>query len=318
MRMDRRQFGLLGGQVAAAALTQRAWSAMAAPTSADKFHFAVVSDTHIIDEFYKKGSENGVEDNTSILLTSERLIAARTVINALQPKIEQVFVPGDCFHNYPSADYDFYFKNRTRIDIAKELFDGFNMPVHLGFGNHDYDEHRTPGISRDMSNRLFEAKLKTKPYYAVDYKGFRFLHLNNFMGRSWDETSSPKERQVGTLGEAQLNWAEGQLQDRKPTVVFIHYPLWVVAPTEVKDYGLHPMLRKYQDSIQLVVSGHLHKWLDFAHTYGPQHYVTAATRYDQNSFMLFEADSKKQTLRWMNRDLVEWSTHYSKPYTSRA
>jgi len=315
--MDRRSFGRLSTGALAAMVTQHAWGEVAQAASPSVFHFAVVSDTHIIDEFYQKGSENGVEDNESILRTTERLIAARTLINSLNPKIERVFVPGDCFHNYPSADYDFYFKNKTRIDIAKELFDGFEMPVYLGFGNHDYDEHRKPGISREMSHRLFEAKLKTKPYSSVDYKGFRFLHLNNFLGETWSDSASPRDRQIGTLGEEQLNWAEAQLAERKPTIVFIHYPLWIVAPTEVKDYGLHPMLRKYKDNIQLVVAGHWHKWVDFSHTYGPQHYVTAATRYDPNAYMLFEADSRKQTLRWMNADLVEWSTHFAKPYAAK-
>jgi len=311
MRMDRRQFGVLGGQAVAAALTQRAWSALAAPTTAERFHFAVVADPHIIDEFYVKGTENGVEDNESILKTAERLASARTLINSLQPKMEQVFVVGDCFHNYPSADYDFYFKNKTRIDIAKEMFDEFHAPVHLGFGNHDYD---VPRVSREMSHQLFAEKLKTKPYSSVDYKGFRFVHLNNFSGATWDKSSSQFNKGMGSLGEEQLNWFEALMTERKPTVVFIHYPLWLVSPTEVKDYGLHPLLRKHRDTIQMVIAGHWHKWVDFAHTYGPQHYVSGATRYDPNAYMLFEADSKAQKLRWMNADLVEWSTHYSKPY----
>src|SRR5438270_185390 len=87
-----------------------------------RFHFAVLADPHIIDEFYVKGTENSPEDNESIFHTTERLASARSVINSLRPKIERVFVAGDCFHNYPSADYDFYFKNKTRIDFTKEMF----------------------------------------------------------------------------------------------------------------------------------------------------------------------------------------------------
>jgi len=311
VKIDRRAFGMMGASALGTLWTQRAWSEVAQAASPSRFHFAVVADPHIIDEFYVKGSENGVEDNESILHTSERLISARTLINSLHPKIEQVFVAGDCFHNYPSADYDFYFKHRTRIDNAKELFDGFQMPVHLGFGNHDYD---VPRVSREMSHRLFAEKLKAKPYSSVDYKGFRFVHLNNFLGARWDKSSPQFDKRLGSLGEEQLNWFEGLLNDRKPTVVFIHYPLWLVDATEVRDYGLHPLLRKHRDTIQMVIAGHWHKWVDFAHTYGPQHYVAAATRYDPNAYMLFEADSRSQKLRWVNADLVEWSTHYSKPY----
>lgn len=314
MKIDRRRFTFAGASALGALCTQQLWSKVAEAASPNKFHFAVIADPHIIDEFYVRGTENGVEDNESILHTAEHLASARVLINSLQPRIEQVFVVGDCFHNYPSADYDFYFKNKTRIDIAKEMFDQFEMPVHLGFGNHDYD---VPRVSREMSHTLFAEKLHAKPYSSVDYKGFRFIHLNNFMGATWDKSSDEFNKGMGSLGEEQLNWFEALLRDHKPTVVFIHYPLWLVRGTEVKDYGLHPLLLKYRDTIQIVIAGHWHKWVDFAHTYGPQHYVSAATRYDANAYMLFEADSQKQALRWMNAELVDWSTHFSKPYIAR-
>jgi hypothetical protein len=42
----------------------------------------------------------------------------------------------------------------------------------------------------------------------------------------------------------------------------------------------------------------------------------AATRYDPNAYMLMEVDIKHGSWRFMNESLVEWSTHYSKPYKS--
>jgi hypothetical protein len=81
---------------------------------------------------------------------------------------------------------------------------------------------------------------------------------------------------------------------------------------------LHPLLRKHKKTVQLVVTGHWHKWIDFAHTFGPQHYVMAATRYDPNAYMLMEVDTKLQTWRFINASLVEWSTHFSKAYHSPA
>lgn len=317
MKISRRNFNQLSAASLGAALSPSWLSAAAAPE--DKpFHFAVVSDTHIIDKFYKPGSENGFEDNDSIMKTSERLIAARDVINDIRfadgSAVEQIYLPGDVFHNYPSVDYDFYLQNETRIDIAKKLLDGFKAPVYMGWGNHDYD---VPRVSREMSHRLFKAKLKTDPYSSVDYKGFRFLHLNNFLGETWDNTSPNFKKDIGSLGEVQLQWVEAQLAARKPTVVFIHYPLWIVKPTEVKDFGLHPLLRKYKDNIQVVISGHWHKWVDFSHTYGPQHTVTAATRYDPNAFMLFRADARKGTIQWLDEKRVDWSTHFAKPYASK-
>jgi hypothetical protein len=313
MKMTRRSFNALSAASLGAALVPSWLSSAAAEEK--PFHFAVVSDSHVIDKFYKPGSENGVEDNESILKANDRLVMARDTINNIRFKdgsvVDQVFVPGDVFHNYPSADYDFYFKNETRIDIARKLMDGFKAPVHLGFGNHDYDEHGKPGVSIAMSNRLIKEKLRSDPYSAVDYRGFRFVILNNFLGKTWEPGG---DKRFGSLGEEQLQWAEAQFAERKPTVVFIHYPLWIVAPVEIKDFGLHPLLRKYKDTIQIVIAGHWHKWVDFAHTYGPQHTVTAATRYDPNAFMIFRADAKKGTIEWIDQNRAEWSTHFATPY----
>jgi predicted MPP superfamily phosphohydrolase len=310
--MDRRQFTTLGAASLGSLLVRRLWAEQVRTTaSAEKFYFALVADTHIIDNYYVKGSENGVEDNESILVTTPRFTSARDLINSLNPAIEQVFLIGDYFHNYPSTDYDFYFKNTTRLDNAKAISDGFKAPVHLGFGNHDYDVRHIP---REMSHRLFKAKFNTEPYSVLDYKGYKFIHLNNFLGSTQDHTSSDFNPNIGSLGEEQLQWFEAQLQQHKPTFVFIHYPLIQDQATEFGDYGVQPLLRKYKDTIQLVVSGHMHKWIDFAHTYGPQHYVTAATRYDPNAYMLMEVDTRRATWRFMNQSLVDWSTHYSKPY----
>jgi len=222
-----------------------------------------------------------------------------------------VFLLGDYFHNYPSPDYEFYFKNKTRLDNAKSITDGFRMPVHIGFGNHDYDVRHVP---REMSHRLFKAKFNTNPYWVLDYKGYKFVHLNNFLGSTQDNKATDFNPNTGTLGEEQLHWFEAQLSERKPTFVFVHYPLIAIEAVEFRDYGLHHLLRKYRETIQLVVSGHVHKWIDFAHTYGPQHYIMAATRYDPNAYMLLEIDQDRSSWRFLNADLVDWSTHYSKPY----
>lgn len=298
--MNRRSFISLAG----------AASATAAAPASRYFHFAIIADTHIIDDFYR-GPEGNALDTETIFKTRERLTSARTLINSVQPAVEKVFLVGDYFHNYPSDKWDFYFQNKTRVDIAKELTDGFRMPVHAGFGNHDYDVPRVP---REFSHELFKAKYGLSPWYSVDYKGWKFIHLNNFTGETWNPKSAVYDKRFGSLGEQQLNWCEAELAQRKPTFVFIHFPLREVADVEKADYGIHPLLRKYQDSIQRVVSGHWHKWYDFARTFGPPHYVMGSTRYDEDAYLLVEVDRKAQTHRFLNKDLIEWSTYYSRPY----
>ncbi|HLX43705.1 MAG TPA: metallophosphoesterase [Bryobacteraceae bacterium] len=308
--MTRGTFLRLSG-VGASSLLIRPFSAAAADSS--KFYFAIIADSHIIDSYYK-GPESTPEDTESIFKTSERLASARDLINSLSPAMEKVFLVGDYFHNYPSPDIDFYFKNETRIDRAKTLTDAFKAPVHVGFGNHDYSAR----IPREMSHELFRRKLDVKPYYSVEHRGWKFIHLNNFLGDTWTTGHAKFNPAVGSLGEEQLNWFEAELQQHKPSFVFIHYPLSIVAPVETKDYGVHPLIKQHRDTIQRVVSGHWHKWFEFGRSFGPQHLVMAATRYDPNAYLIVEADLKNVSHELLNINLVDWNTHFSAAYNRRA
>jgi len=274
------------------------------------FRFAVLADTHIIDGFYK-GPEGNPLDTESIFLTQERLQAARGVINAIDPPVDLAFVCGDFFHNYPSPDWDFYFENFTRLDNAQALIQGFRMPVYPGFGNHDYD---VPDISRAFSHELFRIKFGVAPYYAVEHRGWKFLHVNNFLGDTWDPASPRYNRDLGSLGEEQLLWLEAQLRERKPTFVFLHYTLPLVLPREVADFGLHPLLRAHQDTVQMVVAGHTHLWVPLGNLFGPLHMIAASTRYDGDSFLVFEADTVSQTWEILAAERCELFTHYSGPF----
>ena len=99
-QLTRRSFGALTATAVTASLTRSLWAREVAPRAGDRrFYIALIADSHIIDDFYVKGSENGVEDNESILVTTPRLTAARDLINSLSPAIEQVFLLGDYFHN---------------------------------------------------------------------------------------------------------------------------------------------------------------------------------------------------------------------------
>ena len=293
-----------------ASLGSAAVCSYAAETEGSRFRFAVIADTHIIDEFYK-GPEGNPEDTESIFKTTERLRITREQINSLRPKMDLTFLVGDYFHNYPSTDIDFFFQHKTRVDAAKELTDGFVMPVHAGFGNHDYD---VPRVSRENSHEIFRRKFGLRPYYSIEHKGFKFVHLNNFLGATWDPKSNRYDRSKGSLGEEQLNWFEAELEQRKPAFVFVHFPLFIVEPNERSGYGLHTILKKHRDTVQRVISGHWHKWFEFGRSYGPPHLVIAATRYDANAYLIVEADPAKAEHRLLNIDLVDWNTHFSSPW----
>jgi hypothetical protein len=285
-------------------------SLLQAQPGSDTFRFGVIADSHVIDGFYR-GPESNPEDSESIFLTSERLTAARDVLNAVDPGLDLVFLVGDYFHDYPSPDLAFYFDRETRVDRAKAITDGFHAPVHAGFGNHDY---AVPLVSRETSHELFRRKFGLKPYYSIDHRGWRFIHVNNFLGSTWEAGHADYNRAIGSLGEQQLLWLEAQLAERQPSFVFVHYPLSVVKPAEVLDLGLHSLLKRHADTVQRVISGHWHRWVDAGTQFGPPHLVMGATRYDPDAYLIVEVDTRRSEHRLLNIDLVEWNTHFSQPY----
>lgn len=289
-----------------------AWpSFLDARSDTHTFHVGVIADTHIIDDFYR-GPEGNAEDTESIFKTEQRLLAARSALNGLTPALDRIFLVGDYFHDYPSPDLEFYFTHTTRIDRAKALTDGFRVPVHVGFGNHDY---AVPKVSRELTHELFRRKLGLQPYYAVDHRGWKFIHVNNFLGATWEVGHERFNRPQGSLGEEQLQWLDAQLSERKPSFIFVHFPLSAIAPTEHADLGLHTLLKRHASTVQRVISGHWHRWVDVGSQFGPPHLVMAATRYDEDAYLVIEVDAVAGSHRLLNIDLVEWNTHFSRPYT---
>ena len=49
---------------------------------------------------------------------------------------------------------------------------------------------------------------------------------------------------------------------------------------------------------------HLNRWFEFGRSFGPQHLVMAATRYDPNACLIVDVDTKAMTHRLVNLDLV--------------
>jgi hypothetical protein len=274
------------------------------------FQFAVISDTHIIDKYYT-GPESNEEDTRTMFLTKERLEYARGRINAMDPPIDLTIIPGDFIHNYPSQDWNFYLENQTRIDIAKSITDAFDAPVYPALGNHDYD---IPSITREFTRDLFKLKLGMDPYYKVDYEGFRFIILNNFLGATCDPSSPDYNQDFGSLGREQLTWLDGLLAEKKPAFIFLHYPLGFIKAGEFEDIDLLTLLQKYKGTIKMVFAGHMHTWLDFEKQFGPRHWAIGSTRYNQDSFLLVRVDLETGGYRILNEQCIKWVTRDAYPW----
>lgn len=276
------------------------------------FYYAVVSDPHVADDIYfaEDGVEGNARDTASMRNTIANLTAARDFLNPLAGVIDAVFVPGDIVHNYPTVelgydvpeDMDFYQSTRTRFDIAAEILNGFDMPVFVGWGNHDYD---VGAVERSFSEALFLAKFDAPPWYAVDHRGLRFIHLNNFQGATQTPGDPLFDPGIGSFGEAQLNWFDAQFADGLPVVVFVHYApgLPIIQRAEVADLDLYVLLSKHTDQILHVISGHTHIWMDFGRELGPPHQIVGATRFTPNAYAIVEVDTQAAVQRFVNADL---------------
>lgn len=273
-------------------------------------HFAVLADTHVIDEYYT-GPEGNPLDTESILHANERFQIASDFINSYRPALELVFICGDYYHNYPSTDYNFYFENRTRVDIAKEISDGFHMPVYPGFGNHDYD---FGALSREFCHNLWKDKYGLDPYYSMEHKGWKFIHINNFLGETCNVESSAYNKEMGSFGRTQLEWLEAELSQRKPSFIFLHYMLPLIIRDEFNDIDIFSLLQTYKDDIHMVIAGHTHRWIDLGNVYGPPHWVCASTRYDKDSYMIIKGDIYNNTFEILNQHTFVMGTVETEDY----
>ena len=258
------------------------------------FRAVFIADTHIIGPQYTCCSESAGADNASIVQTVERLEATRAKINGMVPRPDMVFVLGDVLHDaHHEHDFDWYLENNTAFSIAAALFEGFEMPVHFVFGNHDYEVNCNPeqtSYPHELTHRLFEHFFDASPYAAIDHKGWKFLLTNGQLGPTWSIGHEQCDTQFASYGEEQLDWIAGHLDEGAPTVVLSHYMRLVTAEdeTESSPGGLFPLLDSVSN-VQAVLVGHTHRWIDLtALNQGVPHHVLGATRYDEDNFWTIE------------------------------
>jgi len=283
----------------------------------------IIADTHVIGPQYTTPVENSPADNESILLTPMRLRALRDQVNAMQPKPEAVFVLGDVVHaSHHSTDLAWYDANRNAYTEAREIFAGFDMPVHVVMGNHDYEMtcgHET--YPKALSEELFRHFFGAEPYYAVEVGGFRFYLLNGQQGPSWDPAGAGCDTEIASFGAAQLGWLARELDDGKPSVVMSHYMsiLWAADenPGVAGQDDLRAVIRTHRN-VLMALAGHTHRWLDFTglstgNSHLP-HFVLGPARYDPDNFWTLELDRETGTLTIVDKDKAIWSSTCSTTY----
>ena len=167
-----------------------------------------IADPHVIGPQYTCCSESDGADNASIMQTSDRLARARDRINAIEPPADLVFVLGDVLHDaHRSHDPDWYDSEDNALPIAADLLGGFDAPVHILWGNHDYEVNCSgETFEREFSHALFARFFGADPYGVVDAGGWRFVMLNSQLGPTWDVDSEQCSTSLGSFGVEQLAW----------------------------------------------------------------------------------------------------------------
>ncbi len=285
------------------------------------FRVVFIADTHVIGPQYACCSESEGLDNDSIMQTPDRLAAVRDAVNALDPQPDLVFVLGDVVHNahvFETADE--YTADETGWSVAADLFDGFEAPVHLVWGNHDYAvscDPARPQFSASFTHALFDHFFAAPPTEVVDHKGWRFILTNSQLGPTWTPGDPLCNTGLASYGRTQLGWIDAQLADGLPSIVMAHYYL-AVTESDEDPTGPYPGLGDVlaaHDNVKLFLAGHMHRWIDGREGTDVPQVVLGATRYDTDNFWLFEFEEGGDSFSIIDEEKPRWYTTCADTWT---
>ena len=164
------------------------------------FSFVQISDSHI--GFSKEGI------NADVTATLQQAIAR---INALPQQPDFILHTGDLTHLSAAEEFD---------TLGELLKSARTQEIFFVPGEHD-----VTGDDGKLYRERFGKNSKGSGWYSFDHRGVHFVGLVNVV--------DIRQNGLGSLGEEQLEWLEGDLKDRSaetPIVVFAHIPLWEVYP----------------------------------------------------------------------------------------
>jgi 3',5'-cyclic-AMP phosphodiesterase len=233
--VSRRQF-LSSSLAAGVSLLTLRWS-HADTAEVDPNSWALLADTHLA------GNRAEVKNGVNMADNFEQVAAE---IRALAKRPAGALVNGDC------ALLDGKLEDYQLFAQLVGTLTGADIPVHLGLGNHDHRENFWQGLSN--------AKATAPP---VDSKHVTLIEspsANWFVLDTLDKVNVTP----GKLGEDQLRWLAGALDDRpdKPAIVFAHHNLDPMNPktgalTDT-DALYEVMIPRRQ--VKAYVFGHTHHW----------------------------------------------------------
>jgi 3',5'-cyclic-AMP phosphodiesterase len=193
------------------------------------FTFVQISDSHM--GFNKPA-------NPDVVAT---LQAAVDKINALPEQPDFILHTGDISHVSKPSEFD----------TVDQILKAINKEIFFVPGEHDV-------LNDDgaVFRERYGKSSKGQGWYSFDKKGVHFIGLVNVMNL--------KAGGLGTLGNEQLEWLEGDVKHLKsstPIVVFAHIPLWSVYPQWGwgTDDGAQALSYLKKFGSVTVLNGHIHQ-----------------------------------------------------------
>lgn len=158
-------------------------------------------------------------------------------MNATDPKPDFCLVLGDLGEN----------GTPEQLGLMKDLLKTIDVKTHIVCGNHDF-------VKLD-DRKPFEQLFPDATNYHFEHKGWQFVGLDTTQG----------QRGSGTTVHADtLVWLKEnlpQLDPKKPTAVFTHFPLGFLVPGRPKNADA--VLEPFKDfNLQAVFCGHYHAFTE--------------------------------------------------------
>jgi predicted phosphodiesterase len=98
---------------------------------------------------------------------------------------------------------------------------------------------------------------------------------------------------VGYIPEKEQDWLKAKLKNHEQNIIFIHHPLYLLNNSEI----IKELLKKYDDRIILIVSGHKHQARKL--TFAGIDYIDMPSLELQRQYAIIEVNGKKATVNFL-------------------
>jgi len=213
------------------------------------FRFMVVSDSHI------RSPDDGAVEYPSNALMADRNRFVVDLCNRLRP--EFVIHLGDIVHPLPTEE-----GHEAAVQMAVEIYNGLEMPIHLVPGNHDIGDKpdslvAVPPVT-DGSYRVFQEHWG-RPFGSFDHGDCHFVTidtpvLGSGLQREAEQRAWLEQDLAGAVGRRKF--------------LFTHYPPFVRDAAEPEHYDnlAEPARRSLLElcrghGVEAVFSGHVHNFI---------------------------------------------------------